>query len=884
MRLQLLSTLVVAALVSAACTQTPPAPPDAQAAAPQAGASIPVPTENFLDPDAEARHSASRKRWIASLHKAADGVDWKAIERANQAREEERRRAWAQSTSLVPSRWTEVGSRNQAGRMHCVQRSPGVPGRIYAGSALGGVWMGNENGTGWTPIGDNLAGGAHWIEVLPAESAGGAEVVLAATDGGKVSVTRNNGDLWETPLGLPALSSCRGVAKLATTPPTLLVYGQYAATGGTRPGLFASVDGGRSFANRWTGNANHAGGMWVPRVGAQSATHVYLLHRGQLLRSTTGGSNPVVVGTLDTTAASGFMTGSEAGAPQLYALMNVASTWRLYRSIDAGATWTQTTTVTDLWDGTLCASTTNPSLVAYGGTETWRSTNAGATFAKVNNWGDYYGNPAQKLHADTPGLFALPDGAGGEIWYVATDGGLYESRTQLATVQNLSLTGLGVSQYYSTHTSRANPSIIVAGAQDQGYQRGILSPSTGSGPSTNFAQLISGDYGHLTSGDGTHGLLYSVYPGFVLVQQGETNPQLLSPFVNFPTGAVNAWLPPICADPTDNTAFFFCGNTLWRYRRTTLNNWPTTQWTTTPLLDGGATYLSQIAFAPSNPARAYCVNNAGRVYRSNDRGVTWTLAASSGPAPHYFYGNALAVHPTNPDEAVVGGSGYSTVAARRTVDGGATWTGIGTGLPATLIYDLAYGNDGSVFAATEAGPYRWHPSLGSWQSLAEPGVPITIFWSVEVVDNGQIARFGTYGRGIWDWRIGPPTGAAAFVRYGDNLGGANILDLDTQTLPILGTTVVFDVRSPNLGARTGILYTSLFGSAQPFGGGTVLCSPLQNTYRLRMDDTGMAQLRFPVPVDPALVGASLYFQAMVFDSSMPQGFAFSNGLEARFGY
>jgi hypothetical protein len=205
-------------------------------------------------------------------------------------------------------------------------------------------------------------------------------------------------------------------------------------------------------------------------------------------------------------------------------------------------------------------------------------------------------------------------------------------------------------------------------------------------------------------------------------------------------------------------------------------------------------------------------------------------------------------------------------------------------LPPTLIYDLAYGNDGSVYAATETGPYRWHPSLNSWQSLAEPGLPITTFWSVEVVDNGSVARFATYGRGIWDWRVGPPIGLAAVVRYGENLGGANVLDLDTRTLPLLGTTFVLDVVSPNLGARTGIVYTSLFGIATPFGGGTVLCDPVLSTFRLRVDEFGTGSVRFVVPNDPSLAGSNLYFQALIFDPTMPQGYALSNGLEARFGY
>jgi hypothetical protein len=43
-------------------------------------------------------------------------------------------------------------------------------------------------------------------------------------------------------------------------------------------------------------------------------------------------------------------------------------------------------------------------------------------------------------------------------------------------------------------------------------------------------------------------------------------------------------------------------------------------------------------------------------------------------------------------------------------------------------------------------------------------------------------------------------------------------------------------------------------------------------------------VRFVVPNDPSLAGSNLYFQALIFDPTMPQGYALSNGLEARFGY
>jgi hypothetical protein len=134
----------------------------------------------------------------------------------------------------------------------------------------------------------------------------------------------------------------------------------------------------------------------------------------------------------------------------------------------AGAHWTFVSTLSDYW-GALNASITDADLFAYGGVELFKTTDGGGSFVKQNGWGDYYGDPAHKLHADMMGFDVYPDGAGGEVWYVNTHGGTYRS-TDGWPVHNLSLSGLNVRQYYTTLTSAANPLHIVAGAQDQGYQ------------------------------------------------------------------------------------------------------------------------------------------------------------------------------------------------------------------------------------------------------------------------------------------------------------------------------------------------------------------------------------------------------------------------------
>jgi hypothetical protein len=303
------------------------------------------------------------------------------------------------------------------------------------------------------------------------------------------------------------------------------------------------------------------------------------------------------------------------------------------------------------------------------------------------------------------------------------------------------------------------------------------------------------------------------------------------------------------------------------------------------LASSGASFLTAVAFAPSNPQRVYAANDRGRLFTSTDHGLSWTESASSGPSPHYFYGAALAVHPTDPLEAVVGGSGYSTAGVRRTTDGGQTWTALTTGLPATHVYDLAYAEDGSgdVYAATEAGAWRWQRSTAAWTNPMQLGTPITLYWSVEAVPGRGLMRFGTYARGIWDYHLPPPSVTAAWVRYGLNLGGANVLDLDSPTPPHVGTTTTLYVAAPDLGARTGWVLFSDVGGSAPFAGGTLLADPISNLKRVRVGDDGMGSTRWAIPSDATLIGRSRYLQALLVDPARPGGYSLSNGLEARFG-
>jgi len=79
-------------------------------------------------------------------------------------------------------------------------------------------------------------------------------------------------------------------------------------------------------------------------------------------------------------------------------------------------------------------------------------------------------------------------------------------------------------------------------------------------------------------------------------------------------------------------------------------------------------------------------------------------------------------------------------------------------LPATLVYDLALESPENevLYAATEAGPFRLNPDTEEWEYIGGTEAPLTTYWSVESVPADQLVRFGTYGRGIWDYNVTSP--------------------------------------------------------------------------------------------------------------------------------
>ena len=521
--------------------------------------------------------------------------------------------------------------------------------------------------------------------------------------------------------------------------------------------LFRSTDLGTTFSRLLRVAGSEDSDLWTDRFGKDT---LYLIDRDKVYKLADSanlqriGTVPVdfTVSDIDQIQFAGTKIGTVTHLYAMYRLYD-ENTCRFYGTDDDGITWRHRGEGTDgpFMSNSFGVSTTTPRLLGFGGMEAHRSENGGPTWVSVNGWGEYYGDVLHKLHADIPEIefFKTPENR--EIVYISTDGGTFLSSDQMKTVTNVSLKNLNISQYYTTYTHRTNNNIIYAGAQDQGFQRS----KEVSGGTVAFEQTISGDYGHIVSGDGGASL-WSVYPGFALYYPDAANSNNLTTW-DF-KGKNHYWMPPLMADPYVPTRCWIAGGTmttgchLWllEYKNGTILH------TEMPDDFGGAnqSYISAMACSPINKDYRYVLNGDGKFFYSSDRGTTWTASSSTGPGSHYFYGNAIVPSPGDINTVYLAGAGYSGSSVWVSHDGGETFAKMNNGLKNTLIYEMVSNEDGSLlFAASEIAPWVYIRVIDQWFDLSGTAAPQQTWWSVDYVPSLKTARFGTYGRGIWDFKI-----------------------------------------------------------------------------------------------------------------------------------
>ena len=356
-------------------------------------------------------------------------------------------------------RWRNIGP-HRASRTRAAAGHASQPYTFYMAAVNGGVWKTTDAGRTWTPIFDDQpTGSIGTLAVAPSDAniiyVGSGEGLhrpdLSTGDG--VYKSTDAGRTW-THLGLRDAQQIPNIAVDPKNPNRLFVAALGHPYGPNEErGIYRSTDGGQTFVKVLTKDENTGGNdvdidpsnpemvyatMWEERQGPWENA-VWAGTNGGIFKSIDGGTTwkPLTNGLPVVVQAN--LAISPANPKRLYATVagldkpgtgSDRGAAGIYRSDDAGETWTRITTDTRpagrIGGGDLpmpIVHPKNPDVLIMASTVSWKSTDGGRTWAPFKGapGGEDYQNGW--INPDNPDiiLLAADQGAvvtlnGGETW------------------------------------------------------------------------------------------------------------------------------------------------------------------------------------------------------------------------------------------------------------------------------------------------------------------------------------------------------------------------------------------------------------------------------------------------------------------------------------
>jgi photosystem II stability/assembly factor-like uncharacterized protein len=671
----------------------------------------------------------------------------------------------------------------------------------YVGTAGGGVFKTTNGGITWQAISDSIGVTTIGdVAVAPSDT----NVVWAGT--GEKNSLRSQGwgnGLWKSVdagrtwrfAGLP---DSRAIGRIVVHPrdPNTVYVAALGHLWGTNPerGVFKTTDGGRTwtkslFVNDTTGFVDlvmdpsnpevlYAAGWHRLRFGG---TRVQGVGAGSGLWKTTDGgrswrrlTDPTLRNGLPTSRMGRIGLAVSEKSPRIvYAMIqvdrgvtnaNVGTQGGVFRSSDAGATWTQVhdyQAVPHYFYDDVWVDPADAEHLWTSGTFLMESKDGGRTFEPESLF---------NVHVDHHALWIDPDDPRHRI--LGNDGGVYESRDAGQAWQHHALPA--AQAYTVSIDSSVAPYAVCAGFQDNGSWCVPSQTRDTLGIGDDDWLRVGGGDGmwvqtpwhdpHTVYSESQYGAIsrYDLRTG----KRDPITPVTVDAGAESSVGLTWGWTTPLLLSQHDSTVLYAGANRLVRYTKRG-DDWEllgpdmTRADPARPTPDTGSTSyraIFSIAEGPRDRNLLWTGSDDGLIWVTRDGGTTWTETSRNLPAgvPQQCFVGTLVASRHAPGSALAALDCHHRDDYRpwlmRTTDYGASWQRLGIeGLPADggshTIAEHPI-NPRVLFAGTERGAWVSVDAGASWRRFPRTLPPVAVH-RFAVHHGTRDLVIGTHGRGLW---------------------------------------------------------------------------------------------------------------------------------------
>ena len=677
-------------------------------------------------------------------------------------------------------RWRTIGP-FRGGRTVAISGVPGAQNIFYMAPTNGGVWKTDDYGRTWLPIFDEQptqSVGA--LAVAPSNPqtlyVGSGEGLIRPdlSTGDGIYKSRDGGKTWQH-LGLRDGQQIGAVAVDPKDENRLFVavlghpYGP-----NTQRGVYRSLDGGATFervlySDENTGAATVAmdpqnpqvlyASMWSQRHSAWFSDIFERQDHSGMYKSSDGGTTwKKLSGGLPSALGRIGIGIARSNSKVIYAQVD-AQTPALYRSADAGATWTAVNKEDRITErgqdfAHVSVDPRDENTVYVANTSTYRSTDGGKTFTAIKGapGGDDY--HTVWINPENPNIIALAVDQGATI---SVNGG----RTWSSWYNQ------PTAQFFHVITDNQFP-YWVYGAQQESGSAGTLSRSDyGEISFREWHPVGTEEYGYVAPDPLHPNIIYGGKVERYDTKTGEV--QEVGPILNWRTNKVYRFnrTAPLLFSPTDPHTLYLGSSVVFRTRNGG-HSWEIISPDLTrknPGVTANLTVFSKIAASrirrgviyslapsPRSGKTIWAGTDDGLIWRTSDGAKTWHNVSPPGLSTWSKVAQLDASHfDANTVYAAVNRFRLDDLHPYiyRTHDGGKTWQNISNGLPGNASVNTVREDPlqpGLLFAGTERAVYVSFDDGANWRAL-QLNLPATSIR--DLVVHGDDIVVGTHGRSFW---------------------------------------------------------------------------------------------------------------------------------------